>query len=126
MGKFNGQLNKYIRKDIGNEFRFILERRKYLDLDVGLGSVPVIADINNDQKSELIIGSDSGENFRVFPKDSENQGLNAWKPFKQYFKELKFPVGGNPVFADLDKDGDLDLIIGSEAGTLHYFRNEGQ
>ena len=58
--------------------------------------------------------------------DSENQGSNAWKPFEQYFKELKFPVGGNPVFADLDKDGDMDLIIGSEAGTLHYFRNEGQ
>jgi hypothetical protein len=40
MGKFNGQLYKYIRKDIGKEFRFMLERRKYLDLDVGLGSVP--------------------------------------------------------------------------------------
>jgi len=50
----------------------------------------------------------------------------VWKPFEEYFKELRFPVGGNPVFADLDKDGDLDMIIGSEAGTLHYFRNEGQ
>ncbi len=26
---------------------------------------------------------------------------------------------------DLDNDGDLDLIIGSEAGTLYYFRNTG-
>ena len=125
IGKFNGQLYKYIRKDIGKEFRFMLERRKYLDLDVGLGSVPVIADINNDKQSELIIGSDSGNIFS-FQSDSENQGSKVWKPFEEYFKELKFPVGGNPVFADLDKDGDLDLIIGSEAGTLHYFRNEGQ
>ena len=103
----------------------MLERRKYLDLDVGLGSVPVIVDINNDQQSELIIGSDSGNIFS-FQADSENQGSKVWKPFEEYFKELRFPVGGNPVFADLDKDGDLDLIIGSEAGTLHYFRNEGQ
>ncbi len=125
MGKFNGQLYKYIRKDIGKEFRFMLERRKYLDLDVGLGSVPVIADINNDQQSELIIGSDSG-NIISFQADFEKQDSKVWEPFEEYFKELKFPVGGNPVFADLDKDGDLDLIIGSEAGTLHYFRNEGQ
>ena len=125
LGKFNGQLYKYIRKDFGKEFRFMLERRKYLDLDVGLGSVPVVVDINNNQQSELIIGSDSGRIYS-FQAVSENQGPNTWKPFDEYFIELKFPVGGNPVFADLDKDGDLDLIIGSEAGTLHYFRNEGQ
>jgi len=125
LGKFNGQLYKYIRKDFGKEFRFMLERRKYLDLDVGLGSVPVVVDINNNQQSELIIGSDSGRIYS-YQAVSENQGPNTWKPFDEYFKELKFPVGGNPVFADLDKDGDLDLIIGSEAGTLHYFRNEGQ
>ena len=103
----------------------MLERRKYLDLDVGLGSVPVIADINNDQQSELIIGSDSGKIFS-FQVDSEIQSSKVWKPSEEYFEELKFPVGGNPVFSDLDKDGDLDMIIGSEAGTLHYFRNEGQ
>ena len=125
IGKFNGQLYKYIRKDLGNEFRFILERRRYLDLDVGLGSVPVIADINNDQQLELIISSDSGK-FYSFKEDAENKDSNKWQPHDEYFKELKFPVGGNPVFADLDKDGDLDLIIGSEAGTLHYYRNEGQ
>ena len=75
--------------------------------------------------SELIIGSDSGKIFS-FQVDSEIQSSKVWKPSEEYFEELKFPVGGKPVFSDLDKDGDLDMIIGSEAGTLHYFRNEGQ
>ena len=88
-------------------------------------SVPVVADINNDQQSELVIGSDSGKLYS-FKFDSKKQGLNEWEEYDEYFKELNFPVGGNPVFADMDKDGDLDLIVGSEAGTLHYFRNEGQ
>jgi len=26
----------------------------------------------------------------------------------------------------LDTDGDLDLIVGSEEGTLYYFRNTGR
>ncbi|MBG56250.1 MAG: hypothetical protein CL935_03875 [Deltaproteobacteria bacterium] len=125
MGKFNGQLYKYIRKDIGKEIRFMLERRKYLNLDVGLGSVPVFADLNNDQQPELIIGSDSGKIYS-YKADSKKDSSNSWIPSDEYFKELTFPVGGNPVFADMDKDGDLDLIVGSEAGTLHYFRNEGQ
>ncbi len=36
-------------------------------------------------------------------------------------------VGGNasPEFADLDADGDLDLVGGSEQGFLTYYRNDG-
>ena len=30
-----------------------------------------------------------------------------------------------PSFADLDGDGDLDAIVGSNYGTLHYFKNTG-
>jgi hypothetical protein len=113
------------RKDFVFVFRFILERRKYLDLDVGLGAVPVIADLNNDRQLEMIVGSDSGK-IIIHRQNLENKNSIAWKTSENYFKELKLPVGGNPVFVDLDKDGDLDLIIGSELGTLHYFRNEGQ
>ncbi len=30
-----------------------------------------------------------------------------------------------PTLADLDADGDLDLLIGEASGTLNYYRNEG-
>ena len=89
------------------------------------GAIPIIADLNNDQQPELIIGSDAGK-IKSFQLDPENAGSINWKASPEYFKELKLPVGGNPVFVDLDNDGDLDLIIGSEAGTLYYFRNTGR
>ena len=30
-----------------------------------------------------------------------------------------------PTFADLDGDGDLDAVVGADAGTLSYFKNTG-
>ena len=125
VGNFLGQLYKYERTGISKSSRFELERRKYLNLDVGLGAIPIIADLNNDQQPELIVGSDSGI-MHSFQLDLEKAGSINWKPSPEYFKELKLPVGGNPVFVDLDNDGDLDLIVGSEAGTLYYFRNTGR
>jgi len=43
-----------------------------------------------------------------------------------YFDKLELPVGGSPVFEDMDFDGDLDMVIGTEKGTLVYFRNTGR
>jgi len=120
-----GQLRKFVIIKNGNGFSYQLERRKYLNLDVGLGSVPIITDLNNDHQPDLIVGSDSGKLFSFHP-DPENKTLLTWKASPEYFNKLKLPVGGNPAFADLDNDGDVDLIIGSEEGTLYHFRNTGR
>ena len=65
-------------------------------------SSPVIADINNDQSLDIILGC-------------ENGWLNAWDisgnlilgfPIK-----LKGFIRGTPVVKDLDQDGDIELIV---------------
>ncbi len=56
---------------------------------------------------------------------NKKSGELEWEAGTDYFKNLRLPVGGNPVFVDIDNDGDLDLMIGSAEGTLHYYRNTG-
>ena len=124
IGNLLGQIYKYNRVDLSNGFRFRLEMRKYLNLDVGIGAIPIFADINNDNQPELIIGSDLGK-LMSFKINNKKSGEIKWETTTEYFKDLNFPVGGHPVFVDLDKDGDLDMVIGSEEGTLHYYRNTG-
>ena len=58
---------------------------------------------------------------------AEGKAVNAvdWKIKEGYFDNLQLPVGGAPVFEDMDGDGDLDMIIGTEQGTLEFYRNIG-
>ncbi len=127
IGNFKGQLQEFIqRPGANNSFYFELVHRKYLDLDVGIGATPTIADLNNDDQVELIIGSDRGpvENFQQVPIDPNSPW--GWQSNNTWFTNLEFPVGSFPVFSDLDADDDVDMIIGSESGKLYFFRNDGQ
>ena len=41
------------------------------------------------------------------------------------FDGLEVEVYATPLFADVDNDGDVDLVLGDTSGTLKYFENNG-
>jgi hypothetical protein len=114
----------YLQEANDSGFRFQLYHRRFLDLDVGLGSVPVFADFNNDQKNELVVGSDGGRLIEFRPTDATQDTPWGWRLNDGPLAKLSVPVGGVPVFVDYDTDGDLDLIVGTEAGDLQFYRNK--
>ncbi len=95
-------------------------------VDVGTDSTPSFADLDGDGDLDALVGGNNGT-LRYF----ENTGSAIAPAFTEHTGAANpfntFDVGGysTPSFADLDGDGDLDAIVGSDDDTLHYFENTG-
>lgn len=107
------------------EHHFTLVTRNFLEsIDVGRQSRPVTADIDGDGDLDLFTGSYDGHvigyrntgttSVPVFEKDST---LNVQVPDEEFI--------ASPALADLDGDGDLDLVAGFFTGRLSFFENTG-
>ncbi len=93
----------------------------WMDIDVGRRSRPVFLDIDGDNDQDMIVGTDQ-EGIKFF----RNTGDVNTPLFQLEENILELPVlrRMTPAFADLDDDGDKDLLMGTLDGGLLYFQNE--
>jgi hypothetical protein len=102
-------------------------------IEVGTGSIPVLFDQNNDGKEDLII-SNFYRYVEPLSKESSfvsfrNTGSLDNPEFTLHdFNYLNLSQQGLglrmvPTFGDIDGDGDKDLFIGLENGTLVFYEN---
>ncbi len=89
-----------------------------LDAEVG-----VCVDLDDDDDLDFVTGGIDG--LTLF----ENTGgptAPVYVEVAGFFAHLAVGAYPVPTFADLDRDGDLDLVVGlSENGALKYYPNEG-
>jgi len=91
---------------------------------------PAFADIDGDGDQDLFIGEGAwdatggGGNIHYYRNDGTTTSPD-WTLVTRDF--LGLDVGGwsTPCFVDIDADGDVDLFIGDEAGTLTFVENRG-
>ena len=102
-------------------------------IEHGTGSVPILVDLDGDNLSDLIVAN----YYRYKPILDKESTIAYYKnvgtetvPIYQYvdydyFGLANFSYGlrSIPTFGDLDNDGDQDMLLGIENGSLVYFEN---
>ena len=89
-------------------------------------SSPVFADLDGDGDADLVNGHYDGTISYI-----ENTGTASAPVFAQRsgegnpFNSIDTGFNSTPALADLDGDGDLDLVAGNRGGELAYFENTG-
>ncbi|MEI6436360.1 MAG: VCBS repeat-containing protein, partial [Bacteroidota bacterium] len=93
--------------------------------NIGQFSAPAFADLDADGDLDMISGSKSGS-FYYFQNTGSVSGpafaAKATNPFGLNSTNTPFST---PAFADLDHDGDLDMMVGEKFGNFYYFQNTG-
>ena len=119
----------WFRRQTGDAFApgVELKNRDGALIDVGHGTTPFAVDWDGDNDLDLVVGNLVGEIYLL-----ANEGT---PPMPAYGKPEPILVDGKPikiregdaapVVADWDADGRADLIVGTEAGSVLWFRNAG-
>jgi len=133
IGEQEGRLTMY--ENIGSATRPVWQfLNLFRAIDVGSYAAPNFADYDGDGDLDLVIGNETDltgtantfntSRIRLW----ENVGTRTSPSFQlsDAFDGLPVPAGGNwsrpsPFLADMDADGDLDMIVGDWEGRFWYY-----
>lgn len=102
-------------------FQWVLADSALVTLTRGSNATPTFGDLDGDGDLDLIVGEASGE-LNLY----RNLGTRSAPKFNlvsDHFQEIDVGRRSTPVLADMDRDGKLDMIIGSEGGGVQLWRN---
>ncbi len=115
---------------------FNLVQRNFLQdqtIEFGEATAPAVFDYNNDGLDDLVIGARGEFLGSGFFKPTlslyENTGTASSPAFKLIdedwltVSDLGIGQFAYPTFADMDNDGDTDMMVGESSGEVHYFEN---
>ncbi len=91
--------------------------------DIGLNAYPVLKDLNNDGRADLLLGRDL--QTLVYFINTGNRSA-YWQRVTNIFSSVESTsYWKNPDLCDLDGDGDYDLIYGTADGRIYFYKNKG-
>ncbi len=129
-GSFRSRISYYQNTSTPGNPSFTLQTKDFMQMDtLGFaGSAIAFGDIDNDGKSDLVMGHTDGT-LSYFKNMAASESV---PPDWQLAERVLTDVNGDTIYVydaaapciyDLDRDGKKDLLIGSVIGTLQYYQN---
>ncbi len=118
--------SSWFYENLGTAFApdFHLRTTDYIrTLDAGQNSHPALSDLDGDDDLDLVVGNNSGALW--FFRNTGSELAPVYLLEDTLFGGISGNFSYAPAFADIDADGDPDLILGRFDGRVIVFRNEG-
>ncbi len=94
------------------------------NLSLPTGLIPAFGDLDGDGDQDMIVGDGNG-NIHQFNNTAGSGNLANFVLAHACLDSIDVGNTAAPDLADLDRDGDLDLLIGHSEGRISYYRNIG-
>ena len=109
-------------ENTGSSTKPAFRMRDAIDLPDTYHYAPALGDLDGDGDPDLVLGTWDGDLLYV---ENDNGTFVPATDGPTVIASL--PRGSNamPTLGDIDRDGDLDLLVGEGSGTVNVFRNDG-
>ena len=110
----------------GNAHRFleVVAHGPFVEIDGGAYAAPALGDLDGDGDLDVVLGVEAGGELLYFENLAPGWFARRTQDANP-FDGIDAGSKSAPALADLDADGDLDVVIGSYDGTVIFLENTG-